>query len=269
MTLLQALLLGVVQGVTEFLPVSSSGHLALLQHFMPGISTPFLLFEVVVHLGTLCAIVLVLRRRLAVLSRAALSFLPGVDSAAGSAADRRWILLILYASLPTAAIGLLLRGPVEAVLHRPAAVGGALLVTGALLLVSERIGSRSRGPEGLGVLDALLVGAAQGLSVVPGISRSGGTIAAALARGAQGEVAVEFSLLISLPAVSGATLLVVLGGDRPLWTTPLAPLAVGFAAAFVTGVAALRALQWAVAKRKLLPFAVYCGLLGVGAIAFG
>lgn len=269
MTLQQALLLGVVQGVTEFLPISSSGHLALLQHFMPGISTPFLLFEVVVHLGTLCAIVLVLRRRLAVLLRAALSFLPGVDSAAGSAVDRRWILLIVCASLPTAAIGLLLRAPVEAALQRPAAIGGALLVTGALLLVSERIGTRSRGPERLGVRDALLVGVAQGLSVVPGISRSGATIAAALARGARGEVAVEFSLLISLPAVSGAALLVVLGGDRPLWATPLAPLAVGFAAAFVTGVAALRALQWAVAKRKLLPFAVYCGLLGVGAIAFG
>jgi undecaprenyl-diphosphatase len=265
----QALLLGVIQGLTEFLPISSSGHLALMQQLMPGITTPFLLFEVVVHMGTLCAIVLVLRARIVALLRAGLSLLPGVDSGMGSAVERRWIGLIVLASLPTAAIGLLLRAPVEAVLHDPVWVGAALLVTAALLVASERVGSRSRGPDGLGVADALVVGVAQGLAVVPGISRSGATVAAALTRGVRADAAVEFSLLISLPAVVGATLLVVLTGERPLGSAAALPLAIGFVSAFATGVAALRALQWAVAKRKLMPFAVYCGLLGVGAIAVG
>ncbi len=267
MTLLQALSLGVLQGVTEFLPVSSSGHLALMQHFMPGISTPFLLFEVVVHLGTLCAIVLVLRARILALCVASRSLLPG--SIAGDPADRRWIVLIAVASVPTAAIGLALRGPVEAALHRPALVGGALLVTAVLLLVSERIGRRTRGPAEIRVVDALWIGIAQGVSVLPGISRSGATIAAGLWRDARGEVAVEFSLLASIPAVAGATLLVALAGDRSAGSADLAPLAVGFVSALGTGVLALRALQWAVAKRKLLPFAGYCGLVGVGAIVLG
>ncbi len=278
MTLEQALLLGVVQGVTEFLPISSSGHLALLHLFMPGISTPFLLFEVVVHMGTLCAIVLVLRERIVRLVGAALSFLPrpflprqtaSAPDDPALAEDRRWVLLIILASLPTAGIGLLLRAPVESVLQRPAVVGAALLVTGLILVLSERLGARNRGGDQLGTWDALFVGVAQGLSVMPGISRSGATIAAALSRNVRGEVAVEFSLLISLPAVAGATLLVAVLDERPLGSAALAPLALGFVAAFLTGVLALRALQWAVAKRKLLPFAVYCGLLGVGAIVLG
>ena len=267
MTLLQALLLGVLQGVTEFLPVSSSGHLALVQRFMPGISTPFLLFEVVVHLGTLCAIGLVLRARILALGVAARSFLPG--SVAGDPVDRRWIALIALASVPTAAIGLALRGPVEVALHRPALVGGALLVTAVLLLVSERIGRRERGPEELRAVDALWIGVAQGVSVFPGISRSGATIAAGLWRDARGEVAVEFSLLASMPAVAGATLLVAVTGARSAGAADLAPLVVGFASAFGTGVLALRGLQWVVAKRRLLPFAGYCGLVGAGAIALG
>ncbi|MBW2281223.1 MAG: undecaprenyl-diphosphate phosphatase [Deltaproteobacteria bacterium] len=267
MTLLQALLLGVLQGVTEFLPISSSGHLALVQRLMPDISTPFLLFEVVVHLGTLCAIGLVLRARILALLVAARSFLPG--STAGDPVDRRWILLIAVASLPTAAIGLALRGPVEGALHRPALVGVALLVTAVILLLSERLGRRKRGPEDLGVVDALWIGVAQGLAVFPGISRSGATIAAGLWRDARGEVAVEFSLLVSIPAVAGATLLVALTADGRLQASDLAPLAVGFVSAFAAGVLALRALQWAVAKRKLLPFAGYCGLVGAGAIALG
>jgi undecaprenyl-diphosphatase len=118
-------------------------------------------------------------------------------------------------------------------------------------------------------VDALWIGVAQGLAVFPGISRSGATIAAGLWRDARGEVAVEFSLLVSIPAVAGATLLVALTADGRLQASDLAPLAVGFVSAFAAGVLALRALQWAVAKRKLLPFAGYCGLVGAGAIALG
>jgi undecaprenyl-diphosphatase len=113
------------------------------------------------------------------------------------------------------------------------------------------------------------VGIVQGLAVIPGISRAGATIAAGLTRDVRGDVAVEFSLLISLPAVAGATLLVVLQDTSALSGAELAPLGVGFVTAFATGIGALKALQWAVSKRKLLPFALYCGLVGVGAIVLG
>lgn len=269
MTLLQALLLGTLQGLTEFLPISSSGHLALVQSVLPGLSMPLLLFDVVVHLGTLTAILLGLRRRVLALLRGAVSLLPGVSGDADLHTERRWILLIAVATLPTAIVGLTLKGPTEAMLHRPAWVGAALLVTAAVLVLSERLGRRMRGEGELRVPDALLVGLAQGLAVIPGISRSGVTIGSALWRDVRGEVAVEFSLLVSIPGILGATLLVVIENAGHISAGYVGPLAVGFLSALLSGLLALRVLQWVVARRRLLPFAGYCGLLGIGAIVFG
>lgn len=268
MTLTQAFALGVLQGGTEFLPVSSSGHLALAQNLMPGLSGSLLLFDVVVHVGTLIAIVVLLRDRVLALIQAALSFLPG-GSPAGLEVERRWLGLILAGSVPTAVIGLALRETTEAILEKPAAVGAALLVTGVVLFLSERLGRRDRGAADLTWLDALAIGTAQGLAVIPGISRSGATVAAALARNADGRVAVEFSLLLSMPAIAGAALLVGLEHGSALEAAELAPLGVGFAAALVTGMLALRALQWIVVQRRLLPFAAYCVVLGAGALVLG
>lgn len=269
MTLTQALVLGVLQGVTEFLPISSSGHLALAQNLMPGLSGPLLLFDVVVHLGTLLAIAVLLRERIVRLLRAALSFVPGLGAADVSDVDRRWVLLILAGSVPTALIGLGLRDTTEALLERPAGVGVALLVTAALLLISERLGRRSRGAEDLGWVDALVCGVAQGLAVIPGISRSGATVAAALWRDVDGSTAVEFSLLLSMPAVAGAALLVAIESGGSGVGENLGPLLVGFAAALLTGIAAVKALQWVVVRRRLAPFAAYCAIVGVGAIILG
>ena len=268
MTLSQALLLGILQGATEFLPVSSSGHLALAQNLMPGLTGELLLFDVVVHLGTLLAIAVLLRRRVWGLLMAGVSLLPGVGSG-GREADRRWLGLILAGSVPTALIGLGLRDTTEALLEWPAGVGVALLVTALLLVLSERMGARTRGADSLRISDALICGIAQGLAVIPGISRSGATVAAALFRGADGAVAVEFSLLLSMPAVAGAALLVALESAGRVSADQVAPLAVGFGAAFLTGMAAVRALQWIVVRRRLLPFAIYCTLVGAGAILVG
>jgi undecaprenyl-diphosphatase len=239
---------------------------------MPGLSGPLLLFDVVVHLGTLLAIAVLLRERIVRLLRAALSFVPGLGAADVSDVDRRWVLLILAGSVPTALIGLGLRDTTEALLERPAGVGVALLVTAALLLISERLGRRSRGAEDLGWVDALVCGVAQGLAVIPGISRSGATVAAALWRDVDGSTAVEFSLLLSMPAVAGAALLVAIesGGSGGSGVgESLGPLLVGFAAALLTGIAAVKALQWVVVRRRLAPFAAYCAIVGVGAIILG
>ena len=268
MTLDQALVLGVLQGVTEFLPVSSSGHLALAQWLVDW-QGPRLLFDVVVHLGTLAAIALVLRGRLYGLARAALSFLPGGLGPSGNRLERRWLLLLALGSIPTAIIGFALHDVITAMHLLPRGVGGALLVTAALLVLSERIGGRRRGPEALGAADAVVIGLAQGLGLVPGISRSGSTIAAALWRDVRGDVAVEFSILLSVPAVLGAGLFEIQRSGLAAVDADAFPLLVGFGAAFVAGTLSLKALRWVVVGRRLLPFAVYCALVGAGAIVLG
>jgi undecaprenyl-diphosphatase len=267
LTLSQALGLGVLQGVTEFLPISSSGHLVLAQNLWPGLTGSHLLFDVVVHLGTVAAILWVFRRRVGRLLRALWTLALG-GGTAGSV-DSRWLALIVVASVPTAVIGLGLRDLVEGMQTEPAAVGAALLVTAGLLVVAERVGSRSRDEAQLRWVDAVIVGTAQGLAVIPGISRSGATVAAALVRNTRAEVAVEFSMLISIPAVLGANLLEGTRAGASALSAQAVPLVVGFLAAFVVGALSLHALRWVVSRRKLLPFAAYCGVAGLGALSLG
>lgn len=269
MTPWDALGLGLLQGVTEFLPVSSSGHLALAQVWLGGAPAAGLLFNVIVHLGTLAAVVLVLRRRFWGLVRGALSFVAGGERDEELALGRRWVIWILVASAPTALIGLGLRDVVVAMSSSPPAVGGALVCTGILLLAAERFGGRTRSASELGLLDALVVGTAQGLGVLPGISRSGVTIAPALWLGVRAEVAVEFSLLVSVPAIVGANLLEIARAGREGLGAELLPLAIGFGSAFAAGAVSIRALQWVVSRRHLLPFAAYTALVGAGAVVLG
>lgn len=268
MTLAQAFALGMLQGVTEFLPISSDGHLALAQAWLGSVEAP-LLFTVVVHLGTLVSIAIVMRERLAALVAAGLAWLARRAPGRGDGDDLRWIWLIVVASVPTAVIGLALRDLVEVLTARPAWVGAGLLGTAVALYVSHRLGSGSRGRHDLGWRDAFLIGLAQGFAVLPGLSRSGTTITTGLARRVRGDVAVDFSVLISVPAVLGANLLEFMEVDASTLAAQATPLVVGFLAAAVTGVLALRALRWVVVKGRLLPFALYCVLVGVGAILLG
>ena len=268
MTLLVALLLGILQGATEFLPISSSGHLAFAQQLL-GLSEGMLVFDVTVHVGTLLAIGWVLRARLLSLATAGLALLARRAGDAALRADQRLIGLVVVASIPTACIGFALKGAVETWMTQMIYLAPAFLTTAALLVLSERLGARRRGAGDLTVVDALFVGLVQGFAVIPGISRAGATVASALVRDVDATTAVEFSLLISLPAVAGAGLLAgieVLESGVPVEP---ASLAVGFAAALATGIAAVRVLQWAVGRRHLLPFAIYCALLGATALALG
>ena len=267
MTVFQALALGVLQGATEFLPVSSSGHLALAESLVPTRDVPGLLFDVVVHFGTLVAIVVVLRERVGRLALAAWALLSRTGPA--DETDRRWLLLLFVGSLPTAAIGLALREIVGRVHSEPALVGACLIGTALILVLSERRGSRTRGSAELRVADALWVGAVQGLAVLPGLSRSGSTVGTALWRDVRAETAVEFSMLLSAPAVLGANLYEVSRVGLAAVRLELVPLTLGFGTALISGALCLRALQWVVTQRRLRPFAAYCALLGVGAIVFG
>lgn len=270
MTLSQALFLGVLQGVAEFLPISSSGHLALAQNWIGDVGAQSLLFNVVVHLGTLVAIVWVLRERLWKLVQAGLGLLlQPSERSAETATDRRWLLLIVVASIPTGIMGLSGREVVEQMNGEPVWIGVAFLCTAGLLLFSRRLGGGEKGSADLGWGDALWVGLLQGCGILPGLSRSGATIAAALARRVRPDTAVEFSVLVSVPAVIGANLLTVGAAGEGALLAEWATLAVGFFAASLTGIGALKALQWVVTRNHLAPFAAYCGLLGAGAIAVG
>jgi undecaprenyl-diphosphatase len=263
LTLAEAIALGVIQGFTEFLPISSDGHLALAHMFI-GTETgeSDLLFDVFLHLGTMLAIVVMLRHRVFELIRAALALVHGKSVDPATRVQQQWILWIVVASIPTAIVGLTLERTTEWMRLDPLWVGLWFLVTGALVLAAERIGERKRGAEQLGAADALWIGAAQGLAVLPGLSRSGTTVATALWRNLDAAVAVDFSLLISVPAVLGANLLKL----RDVESVAGAPLLAGFLASTATGFVAVKLLQWIVITRRLMPFGIYCLLLGAATI---
>jgi len=256
MNLLDSILLGFIQGATEFLPVSSSGHLAVAQHLLPGFQQPGLLFDVMLHLGTLLAIIIYFFRDIIGLSSA----LFRQDATARH--DRHLLLMIIIASVPTAIIGLMLKPFVEQWVENMLVVGLMLLTTGALLFISERYRrSGQRDIAGLTVTDAITTGIAQGLAVLPGLSRSGSTIATLLFRGINGETAARFSFLMSIPAVAGAALL-SLRDLHALPTGEIPAYLAGTAVAFLTGLLAIRVLLDMIRRQRLFWFTIYCWLAG-------
>jgi undecaprenyl-diphosphatase len=257
---LQAAFLGVVQGLTEFLPVSSSGHLVLAQNLL-GLKEPELLFDVAVHVGTLLAVLVVFRADIYAMLRG----LWARDSEARQ--GRRLLLLVVAGSVPTALIGLIFKDTFEALFASTLAVGLALLVTG-LLLTATRFAPRAmRGLEQTGWGRAVIIGLAQGLAITPGISRSGATISAGLLLGLERELTARFSFVLSIPAILGALALQIkdLG---PAAGTPATPLLVGAVVAAITGYAALKVLIKLVKGGRLHWFAYYCWALGLTALAW-
>lgn len=255
MNLLDALLLGLLQGVTEFLPVSSSGHLAIAQYFMPNFTQPGVLFDVLLHVATMGAVILYFRRECLLLLTAPFRR----DETA--ILYRRLLLLIILGSVPTAVIGLLFQDFFESMFHNLAAVALMLLVTGTLLFLSERFRRGIRKEPQLTWKDALLVGTVQGGAIIPGISRSGSTIAALLLRGVDGETAARFSFLLAIPAILGAGLLHV-GDIAVVSRSELPSYLGGMLIAFVAGLLSIHLLLAVVRRKRLLGFAVYCWLAG-------
>ncbi|MBN1484161.1 MAG: undecaprenyl-diphosphatase UppP [Chloroflexia bacterium] len=262
----EALVLGLIQGVTEFLPVSSSGHLVLMQHLLGWIkelpTEVLLTFDTTVHLGTLVAVLGVFWRDLLdILQAWGQGLRQGRPLGTPQARLAWWIAL---GTVPAALAGLLLEETFEKLFASPRAVGGILLLTAVLLLLGEFLGRRQRGLENLSWWEALLVGLAQAAAIAPGLSRSGATIAAAMLRGLRREEAARFSFLLSVPIITGTGLLQLLRllGTEAL-SLSLPALLAGFAAAALAGYAAIRFLLNYVRQRPLYPFALYCAILGV------
>lgn len=251
----EAIALGLLQGLTEFLPVSSSGHLEIGKALFGIQSADNLTFTVVVHAATVCSTIAVLWREMAALLR--------------GCALRRWndetryVAKIILSMTPVALVGLCFKDRVEALFGAGLpVVGGGLLATAALLAVAEY--ARPRPKAGLTFADALIIGLAQACAVVPGLSRSGATIATGLLLRNKKETVAQFSFLMVLAPILGEAALDLLKGDfsEAAAGLPPATLALGFLAAFAAGCVACKWMIALVKRGKLLYFAIYCAAVG-------
>ncbi len=244
-------LLGLLQGFTEFLPVSSSGHLVLAQHLL-GLDPPEVALEAVLHLATLVAVVGYFHRALRELARGLVS--------PGGGTERSYLGSLALGTLPIAVVGYLFREGIKGAFTSPSTVGWMLLVTAAALGLAGWRASRARREE-LRPLDAFVVGLAQAVALLPGASRSGLTISAGILRGVSPQEAARFSFLLSLPALLGAGLLALLEAPPPLAPGEAEGLALAGLMALISGLAAIHLLLRLL--RRLPWFALYCLVLGL------
>ncbi|MBC7259409.1 MAG: undecaprenyl-diphosphatase UppP [Chloroflexi bacterium] len=263
MNSLQAVILGIVQGLTEFLPVSSSGHLVLVPWALEW-GQPGLLFDTVLHWGTLVAVVVYFWDDLWSLVRA---WVRSVAARKVDTPQARLAWLILIATIPAAVIGYLLEDFFESLFSAPVAVGGSLIGTGLILAAAEWAYPRIRKVQTLRLGDALIVGLAQAAAICPGLSRSGLTIAAGIFRGLGRESAARFSFLLSVPIILGAGLAQLAPAIATPGATAWFPLALGFASAAISGYLAIHFLLGFVRRRRFWPFAAYCWIVGLAALA--
>ena len=263
-----------MQGLTEFLPISSSGHLVILQVLF-GQKEPQLLFDTMLHVGTLVAIGVVFRKDINDLIRA----MYPTTSREGDARSGRWMLVdIFVATIPTGLIGVVISMYFMRLFASITATGVGLIFTGLILMSTKWKGNTSSeagegDPGRIGIGRALLIGTAQGLAVLPGVSRSCATIAVALLLGVERELAARFSFLMAIPAVMGA---VVVGlkdyapsGNGLHAGTGVAAMLSGAVIAAVVGILAVKLLLYFVKRGKLSVFAYYCWVLGLLAIGYG
>lgn len=257
MTLWHGVFLGILQGATEFLPVSSSGHLFLAQRLL-GITEPALAFDTLLHLGTLFAVVFFLRREIAEMLFSAVSRAPAFRR-------REWgireIGLLLLATVPTGVIGIVFRDTVETGLT-VTGIGARYLVLTSLLLASNLRLRAKWDPERIEWWEALAIGIMQGLAVFPGLSRSGSTITLALLLGTAPARAAKFSFLVSLPAILGAAAVNLRGAGASV-LPGLIPSAAGFAVALVVGYLSLFLVERLVVRGRFNRFAPYTFLLAL------
>jgi undecaprenyl-diphosphatase len=255
-SVLQALILGIIQGITEFLPVSSSGHLVILQNWM-NIDQATLTFDVMVHVGSLLAVVIALFDQWMVVLKG-LSFKPQ------HAAGRRLLLLLIVASIPAGVIGLTVRDWVEAAFSQPVVPGIMLLVTGGLLSFADRAANAGIGLEGISLKQAFIMGVGQALALLPGLSRSGTTMSFGLFSGMKRADAAKFSFLMAVPAILGAALLEAVQLFKDQTAVIQADVAVvGILASAVSSFLAIKLFLKFLQRGRLRWFSYYLWVLGV------
>ena len=275
MTYFMSILMGIIQGVAEFLPISSSGHLALFQTFfgMENMEEKYMFFTVLLHFGTLISVCMVYWRDIVDMIR---EFFLGIAALAGRKDTgvapppaRRMVMLIIIATVPLFVM-VFLQDAVNQLFSNSIMVSCALLATGFILFFSDRMARGHKTAKNATVADALIVGCGQALAVIPGLSRSGTTISVGMMRGFDRAFAVHFSFLMSLPAVLGANVLEIkdaLASNFPIEELPM--YLVGVAVSAVVGYFAIRLVKSLSDKGKFGKFAYYCWAVGLGSLVAG
>ena len=270
MTLLQSIILGIIQGLTEFLPISSSAHLVLVPYLLNWDipAEEAFVFNVLVQVATLVAVIAYFWQDLITILRAWLVGLRQRKPFEDPSARLGWFLLL--ATLPAGVIGLAIKDLVELAFASPVAVAFFLLVTAALLVIAERAGKRSRPLAALKWVDALWIGFGQAIAIFPGISRSGATISAGMLRDLERPAAARFAFLMSIPIMLAAGLYAGLDlVQMPNFTALLPVFIPGFIAAAVVGYLSIRWLLGFLVQRSLYGFAIYCVSLALLVLATG
>ncbi len=273
MSIFQAVVLGLVQGLAEFLPISSSGHLALLENFFGIREDSVLLFAVLLHLGTLMSVFIIYRKDIWELILELLAVIKDICTGKGLGTKknetRRLGYMIIVATIPTAVIGLLFNDFFEGLYSTVLPIGMGLVLTGTILWVAERTNKDKVSIMDMKFTHALIVGLCQGIAIAPGISRSGSTLFGSLMCGIKRETAVKYVFLISIPSILGSVILeapkaIEAGVDGGL----AIPIIVGMLVSMVSGLVAIKTMIAFVSKQKLCYFSYYTWILGVAVIAY-
>lgn len=263
MTLFEAVLLGIVQGITEFLPISSDGHLELGKALLGVQDADNLLFTILVHGATVLSIIIIFRKDIIHLIRQLFTFQWNDDT--------RYIAKLLLSMIPVGIVGVFFEDEVASLFNGNVSLVGILLIINGIILLLSQVRLRNKTEQSVSFSDALLIGAAQSIAVLPGISRSTCTISSALMLGIEKGQAARFSLLMVIVPILGATLLKI----KDLLESPTSiennalPYLVGFIAAFVTGLLACQWLVSIVKRGKIAYFAIYCFIVGAIALYLG
>ena len=273
MSYLEAIILGIVQGLAEFLPVSSSGHLLMLQHFFGIEADSVLIFTVLLHVGTLISVFFCYWNDIWELIKELFITIGDIFRGRGLRLNERPVrklgVMIIVASIPTAIIGILFEDLFEGFYTTLLPTGVGLLITGALLWIVERKKDNDVQIEGMRFRDALTVGVMQGIAICPGISRSGSTLFGGLSSGLQRDFAVKFAFLVSIPSILGSVIFE--GGSDAMasaFNTSMGPIIVGCIAAAVSGVLAIKTMIAVVRKLSLRYFSIYVWIVGTALIVY-
>ncbi len=279
MTIIEAIILGIIQGLAEFLPISSSGHLAIAKFFF-GFENSSISFDVFLHLGTLIAVFAVFYKDIFELIKEFFGICADiifnfVTLLSGKkkpfrkiigTAYRRFVVLVIVSTIPTAIIGVLIKDLVEESAATLIVPGICLLVTAVMLFVSDMLKDGNKDEKNTSWWNALFIGVCQGIATMPGISRSGTTITAGLVCGLKRDFVVKYSFLMSIPAILGAVVLEIPDMKEDLASTPVMCYVAGVIASAIVGYLCIKAMLVIVKKKKFKYFAYYCAVVGLAAV---
>lgn len=270
---IEAIVLGLVQGLSEFLPISSSGHLALLQNLFEINEDKVIFFAVLLHIGTLVSIFVVYHKDIYALIKELFLLFKDIFTGKGLRIEERPIrklgIMIIVSSIPTAIMGLLFSDYIDKIFGSLTVIAICWIITGFILLFSEKLINNKKEIEGMKYRNAIFIGICQGLAIMPGISRSGSTIVGSLVTGLKREFAVEFAFLISIPAILGSAILefpkAIKAGIEP---STIGPMIVGFLVAAISGYFAITTMIKIVSKHKMRYFSYYVWIIGLGTFIY-